>query len=73
MHVLQLWGYKPVNTPLQVLYGTRAHAPCICIIVQLGHMLSTTFTYKYEASAHEQKYMRNAQWARSMGVATMAN
>ena len=31
----------------------RAHtlrAPCICIIVQLGHMLSTTFTYTYEAS-----------------------
>ena len=31
----------------------RAHTPrvpCICIIVQLGHMLSTTFTYTYEAS-----------------------
>ena len=36
----------------------RAHTPrtpCICIIVQLEHILWTTFTYTYEASAHEQK------------------
>ena len=41
----------------------RAHTPhahCICIIVQLGYMLSATFTYTYEASAHEQIYMHNA-------------
>ena len=31
-----------------------------CIIVQLGHMLWTTFTYTHEASAHEQKVMHNA-------------
>ena len=40
----------------------RAHTrrtPCIYIIVQLGHMLLTTFTYTYEASAHEHKYMHN--------------
>ena len=51
---------------MSITRALRAHtprAPCICIyIVQLGHMLSTTFTYMYEASAsaHEQKYMHNA-------------
>ena len=41
----------------------RAHTtrvPCIYIIVQLGHRLWTTFTYTYEASVHEQKFMHNA-------------
>ena len=52
--------------------------PCISIIVQFGHTLSTTFIYMYEASrAHEQKVHVHAyaQWAQSMGihVAMMAN
>ena len=45
----------------------RAHtprAPCICIDYRATWtyrgMLSTTFTYTYEASAHEQKYLHNA-------------
>ena len=35
--------------------------PCICMIMQLGHMLSTTFTYTYKASrAYEQKAQHHA-------------
>ena len=36
--------------PLSRTRALRAHtprAPCICIIVQLGHMLLTTSTYTY--------------------------
>ena len=46
----------------RVLRAHTPRVPCIYIIVQLGHMLSTTFTYTYEASAsaHEQKYVHNA-------------
>ena len=54
------------STYFDDLYLTKAlnaHTPCApctayrsCSILQLGHMLSTTFTYTYEASrAHEQK------------------
>ena len=52
----------------------RAHtprAPCICIIVQLGHMLSTTFTYTHEAGleAHVSDISELiVQYALSMGA-----
>ena len=40
---------KRVSSPM-ISGALRAHtprAPCICVIVQHGHMLLTTFTYTY--------------------------
>ena len=47
-------------TKTRALRVHTPRTPCICIIVQLGHILWMTFTYTYKASVHEQKFMRNA-------------
>ena len=52
--------YGVIDDETRALRAHTPRAPSICIIVQLGHMLSMTFTYTYEASAHEQIYMHNA-------------
>ena len=51
------WGFeKPIarkEIEVECMHETRAlrahtpRAPCICVIVQLGHMLLMTFTYTY--------------------------
>ena len=41
VHVLQLWGYKPVNTPLQVLYGIMHSS-----LYSMQHLLVEVHLYK---------------------------
>ena len=60
MRLLAVPCYYVINTRALRAHTLATHALHstyhIYIILQLGHMLSTTFTYMYEAScAHEQK------------------
>ena len=66
-----LWESSKSTYPVCALHS----AYHICSILQLGHMLSITFTYMYEAwsCAYEQKAHAYAEWEQSMGVAMMAN
>ena len=71
-----IWGLfrlAPNNQSSKSTYPARALHLHYCVTWTYHGMLSTTFTYTYEASAHEQKYLHNAQWAPSMGVAMIAN
>ena len=52
-----LKGKKAVTRALRAHTPRALHSAYhICVIMQLGHMLSTTFAYTYEVSlVHEQK------------------
>ena len=56
--IMRFWSGQLGIT--RALRAHNLHVPCVCITIQLGHMLPTTFTYTYiDASC------RSSAWAES--------